>query len=273
MLLSALGFATNKDSVPRVVWIVLIGGFLPGVVVSLSIAAETPPGYVDLAFTAIVSTAIVGGTVAWISAKFKRHVLRTTFAAGILFVTLFIATTVAAAAANVAIRLLPHGKWQVAPAAPEELTWLGGPDCHFGIDAVVYARARSGRLYQLSDEFAAGWQITERIPNDASSDFATCQDAPQPGSWLNRGLSPPHDAVSSHRLTLGAGGDCIGEARYVLVRDGTVRRWSRLSCSLGIVILLAMMVIATLVSSLAVVGVLFLKKPPIGWARSMSPAS
>jgi len=234
--------------------------------VGFSTTLRSRTSWLDVAITSLVSAALIGGVLALVTHAFVSRVRRRSSTVALLLVAAVALVTFTAGGVYVGTSQLPHGSWEPLAPPPEPLEDLGGPACYYNAHATLYARARTGHPYQLSEGADSGlpWQPSASIPTEPSDPFHVChhRETPQPqwSPW------PPGSVTASHWVRLEST-DCGGAARYVLLHDGSVWRWTTYSCVMGEAAALWLFLAIVGMSSLGIALLVALLPPPFGWPR------
>lgn len=257
----------------------IVAGLLMGLLIALPYSTPwlDPPPLWDFVLTFLLAGSVYGALLfllAWAAWRRSLRLQRSPNVFVFLLVGAFLASAVL-----VAVKLLPHGTWVAVQTPPEPIKSLAGPDClriPNSSHVLAYAEAASGgRLALLDPDDGLGghlqWTLAATVDASTSNsasrrDRSLCRGHSLPSKLFNRPPSLPgviQSSLSMARL----GADGAGREEIVLLSDGTVWMWHRITAGLIELLSLAATWFLGLILGLAAWA---LVPKPIGRATSRS---
>jgi hypothetical protein len=249
----------------RFLRLLVIGGLPPALFVTLAVHFERSLHVVEGVATTLTSATIIAGALTAVAHAYATYVRRRGATVGFFLVIMPIVGGFAAATAYVDASR-PRPRWHALAAPPEPIADLAGPDCYSGMP-LLYARAKTGKIYQISTRPGKAWRIASDVPRHRPNHFGDC--SPQDNTEMLRSSKAPGRVVDSHWITI-QGVGCGGHARHVLLDDGSIWQWSTYRCTGCVSPALAFFPLVTLVFTFLAAMFIAFSKSSLGWPRRSS---
>jgi hypothetical protein len=134
----------------RYLRLLLTAGLPPAAVIAASVHFTNRLSILELAATALSGAAVIALALTVVAHAHATRVRRRGATIGFLLVMMPVIGVAITHALIVSSFQKPRGQWEALPPPPERLQHLAGPDCSHDWKPLLYARSRSGRLYQIS---------------------------------------------------------------------------------------------------------------------------